>query len=388
MLVAECSRIEAVVGAVPIRYRAFLSYSHRDAVWGRWLHRALERYRIERDLVGRNTPAGAVPKTLRPIFRDRDDFAAGHSLAEQTLAALEASQFLIVLCSPNAAKSKYVNEEVRRFKALGRSERVVAVIVDGEPGDPARECFPPALRFKIGADGNLTDQAEEPIAADVRPERDGRENAKQKVIAGLLGVGLDEIARRAERARKRRNRFWAALAGLFLALAVTATGSAVYAYQKLVESEERLDQAIEIASGFVTEASSLSAHFGVPTELTLALLARAESALSALLAKRPASAGLRYRKALMLLGFAAQYQNLGHLEEAIGRSDRARDLLAALVDEHGDNLEFLYHLSEAEDQLALLWRFNGDPEQAAQHYKASLAAIEHLPASFLISSAS
>ncbi len=81
---------------------------------------ALESYRIDKDLVGRETPRGPVPKTLRPIFRDREDFSAGHSLTSQTLAVLEASQFLIVLCSPNSARSHYVNEEIRRFKALGR----------------------------------------------------------------------------------------------------------------------------------------------------------------------------------------------------------------------------------------------------------------------------
>ncbi len=191
---------------VPFKYRAFLSYSHRDKAWGKWLHAALEGYRIDKDLVGRDTPAGPVPKTLRPIFRDREDFSAGHSLTEQTIAALEASQFLIVICSPNAAQSKYVNEEVRRFKMLGRGERVIPLIVDGEPGDPARECFPPALRCKLGADGQITDEREEPIAADAREQGDGKEIAKQKVVAGLLGLGLDEIVRRAERARRRRNR--------------------------------------------------------------------------------------------------------------------------------------------------------------------------------------
>ena len=180
---------------VPLRYRAFLSYSHRDRVWGKWLHAALESYRIDKDLTGRETPAGSVPKTLRPIFRDREDFSAGHSLSEQTLAALEASQFLIVICSPSAAQSKYVNEEVRRFKMLGRAQRVIPVIVEGQPGDPARECFPPALRFKVGANGQITDEREEPIAADARAEGDGKEIAKQKVVAGLVGLGLDEIVR-------------------------------------------------------------------------------------------------------------------------------------------------------------------------------------------------
>src|SRR5262245_10772677 len=122
---------ECVEETATIKYRAFLSYSHRDKAWGKWLHSALEGYSIGKDLVGRATPVGPVPKTLRPIFLDREDFSAGYSLTAQTLAALEASQFLIVVCSPNAARSPYVNEEIRRFKMLGRAERIIPVIVDG-----------------------------------------------------------------------------------------------------------------------------------------------------------------------------------------------------------------------------------------------------------------
>ncbi len=119
--------------AVFFKYRAFLSYSHRDKTWAEWLHSALEAARIDNHLVGRMTPFGPVPRTLRPIFRDREDFSASHSLTEQTVAALKGSQFMVVLCSPNAAKSNYVNEEIRAFKAMGRGDRVIAVIVDGEP---------------------------------------------------------------------------------------------------------------------------------------------------------------------------------------------------------------------------------------------------------------
>src|SRR3984885_2495723 len=205
-----------------LRYRAFLSYSHADTAWAKWLHRALEAYRIDKDLVGRETALGPVPRTLRPVFRDREDFAAGHSLSEQTLKALEASQFLIIICSPNAARSKYVDEEIRRFKALGHAARVIPIIVGGEPGDPRRECFPPAVRFKVGRDAELTGEREEPIAADARPQGDGKEIAKRKVIAGLLGVGFDEIARRADRAQRRRNLLRGGM-GLFAAVLVAAT---------------------------------------------------------------------------------------------------------------------------------------------------------------------
>ena len=238
----------------PFKYRAFLSYSHRDKAWGEWLHRALEHHRIDKDLIGRDTPAGPVPKTLRPIFRDREDFSAGHSLAAQTIAALEASQFLIVVCSPDAAKSAYVNEEIRRFKALGRGERIIPVIVAGDPGLSDDDCFPPALRFKLNPAGALTDEREEPIAADARPQGDGKDLARQKIVAGLLGLGLDEIVRRGARAQRRRNRIWASIAGIFLLLAVAATGSAVYAWQQLKTNEAFLDATLDRFTSIVNRA--------------------------------------------------------------------------------------------------------------------------------------
>lgn len=40
---------------VALRYRAFLSYSHADTSWAKWLHRALEAFRVDKDLVGRQT---------------------------------------------------------------------------------------------------------------------------------------------------------------------------------------------------------------------------------------------------------------------------------------------------------------------------------------------
>ncbi len=232
------------------KYRAFLSYSHRDTAWGRWLHRALEAYRIEKDLVGRTTPAGPVPAALRPIFRDREDFAAGHSLTEQTLAALAGSQFLIVICSPNAAQSTYVNEEIRRFKAMGRAERVIALIVDGEPGDAQRECFPPMLRFKVGPDGALTEEREEPIAADARPHRDGKAIAVQKVVAGLIAVPLDDIRKRHEITWRRQTTI-RTLIGLSAAVLAIVAGyftwlASEQSRREELRSAESIKQQVEI----------------------------------------------------------------------------------------------------------------------------------------------
>ncbi len=54
------------------KYRAFISYSHSDEGWAKWLHRSLETYRVPKHLVGTETAFGPVPERFAPVFRDRD----------------------------------------------------------------------------------------------------------------------------------------------------------------------------------------------------------------------------------------------------------------------------------------------------------------------------
>ncbi|HLJ37198.1 MAG TPA: toll/interleukin-1 receptor domain-containing protein, partial [Steroidobacteraceae bacterium] len=192
------------------KYVAFLSYSHRDAKWGSWLHKALESYRPPRQLVGKVTARGPVPKRVSPVFRDREELASATDLGSMLIEALRLSACQIVICSPSAARSKWVNEEILAFKRLGREDRIFCLIVDGEPNasdNPAQadeECFPPALRYRLGPDGELSSVRTEPIAADARPGKDGRNHAKLKLIAGLLGVGFDALRQREQQRRQRR----------------------------------------------------------------------------------------------------------------------------------------------------------------------------------------
>ena len=86
----------------PFKYRAFISYSHSDEKWARWLHRRLETYRLPRNLVGRETAFGPVPARFTPVFRDRDELATATSLGATLVAALEQSACQIVICSPSA----------------------------------------------------------------------------------------------------------------------------------------------------------------------------------------------------------------------------------------------------------------------------------------------
>ncbi len=175
------------------RYWAFVSYSHKDAAFGRRLHRRLEAYQLPRRLVGTETAQGTVPKRLVPIFRDREELPAANSLSAEVRAALQASRSLIVVCSPAAAASTWVAREVEVFRELHPERPILAALRSGDPA----ESFPAALRLAAG-------ETLEPLAADFRPGRDGEQLALLKLVAGTVGIRLDEIVQRDAQRRLRR----------------------------------------------------------------------------------------------------------------------------------------------------------------------------------------
>lgn len=231
------------VAGSDVTYRAFISYSHQDEAWGRWLHRVLETYRVPRRLVGTEAAHGTIPRRLNPIFRDRDELASAPELGATINAALAASENLVVICSPAAAASHWVNEEVLAYRRMGRGDRILCLIVDGEPnatdlpGRASRECFCPALRFALDADGALADVPTEPIAADARAGRDGRSDAKLKLIAGILGAGFDALKQREQ--HRRMQRLAAVTTGALAMMVVTAAlaAYALVARQHAVSAE-------------------------------------------------------------------------------------------------------------------------------------------------------
>ncbi|MGL6042714.1 MAG: tetratricopeptide repeat protein [Sandaracinobacteroides sp.] len=225
------------------RYVAFLSYSHRNKAETEWLHKALERYHIPKKLVGKETAKGKVPARLIPIFRDRDELSASADLGNELRGALERSEHLIVIASPNSARSTYVQEEIRYFKSLHGEQRVFALIVGGEPyasGMPGREdeeAFPVSLRYKLDEAGQLSDVPAEPIAADIRPGKDGHRLALMKLIAGITGLRLDDLVQR--EAQRRARRLTQIAVGSSTGMLLT-TGLAVYAnQQRIVAVEQR-----------------------------------------------------------------------------------------------------------------------------------------------------
>ena len=168
------------------KYFAFISYSHADKKWGDWLHRSLESFSVPKRLIGRETRSGPIPARISPVFRDREELPTSADLSSMINQALQESRYLIVICSPRSAASRWVNEEVLAFKRMGRSNRILAIIVDGEPNaidknaGAESECFCEALKYGLGQDQELTNIRAEPIAADARPGKDGKSDAKLK----------------------------------------------------------------------------------------------------------------------------------------------------------------------------------------------------------------
>jgi hypothetical protein len=189
-----------------------------------FLHKKLETYRVPRSLVGTPSRDGTVPQRLIPVFRDREELPTSSQLGDNLQKALQQSRYLVVICSPASAQSRWVEEEIRAFKGWHGRDRIIALIASGIPNasdgpSPAEECFPYSMRFE-GLGDDSTPVRVEPIAADLRPGGDGKQRAFLKIVAGLLGVGFDDLYQREKRREQRRRLLAGALAlGAVLVLA-------------------------------------------------------------------------------------------------------------------------------------------------------------------------
>ncbi len=207
------------------RYRAFISYAKKDERWAKRLHRSLENYRIP---LGILVDLPDPKRKLGRIFRDDDELAGATSLGAALEGALDDSENLIVVCSPSAVQSYWVNEEIRRFKTVHASDHIFAVIVGGRPhgtddSGADAECFPPALRYRVRSDGSLSDEPDEPLAPDLRKESMSRVGAR--LSAGMLDINFDDLWQRDQRRRRKwtacLSLMAATIAGMFIWLVLT-----------------------------------------------------------------------------------------------------------------------------------------------------------------------
>lgn len=232
-------------------YSAFISYSRHDSRLARWLQTALESYRMPRRLVGTPTARGPVAERFQPVFLDLSELTVAPDLLGELSAALSASQFLIVLCTPQAAESEWVNREIRLMQQQNRGDHILAALFEGDE----HESFPPALL--LDAEGNR-----QPLAADFRREGDGRRLALLKLVAAMSGVGLGELVHREEGRRIRRLSMLmaASLAGMlaFGGVSLYALNARAQAEAERRKSEAMVNSLVTDLRGVVKPVGNLS----------------------------------------------------------------------------------------------------------------------------------
>ncbi len=214
------------------KYFAFISYSSKDTAWGKRLQKKLEHYRMPATLCSEH---GWKRKPISPVFFAPTDIQPG-GLDAELQERLRASRHLIVICSPNSAKSEWVGKEIEFFHSLGRTQDIHFFIVDGKPhsGDPDTECFNPVVN-KLGLPEILGANIHEKV---YRWPWLNRERAYVQLISKLLGVEFDAIWQRHKRTMVRNATAWT-LGGIAVVAAIVAVGHA----NQPIEVDLRLNEA-------------------------------------------------------------------------------------------------------------------------------------------------
>ena len=211
------------------KHDAFISYSRKNEAFASRLEQALESF---------TAPPGLrdSPRHLE-IFRDKQDFT-GNEYHRSLETHLQDSAKLIVVCSPEAAHSEYVNDEIRQFARLKGTEGILPVLISGIPNNEAtpeqerQKAFPAALCEVIGM----------PLAADFRgfnPEKNKidrvpYQDAWYTVLANVYGVPRAEIEQRDKKRQARSRRITAAVALVILSLIAAA---AVVAWKSRTQTQ-------------------------------------------------------------------------------------------------------------------------------------------------------
>lgn len=220
------------------KYDFFISYRHGDpdTDTAHYLQKALERYRIPKDIQKKYKK-----EKIRRVFRDNEELSASFDLAGEIREQLRNSEYLIVICSPRAKESIWVQKEISTFIELRGREYILPVLIEGEPAD----AFPDLL------------METEPLAADFRGRntREIHKNCRRemlRLLAPVLHCSYDELKQRHRAYRMRRYAATSVvLAALFLSFGLYSF------YQSVQISENYRQKQINQSRFLAQEAADL-----------------------------------------------------------------------------------------------------------------------------------
>lgn len=175
------------------KYKAFISYSRNDKNTVDWFHKNLEIFSLPRNI---QIEYPHLELKLGKFFKDTEELSCHYDLSEALKDALDKSEYLIVFCSKSSAVSQYVNQEIEYFISKHSYKNIIPIIINGEPNaslnpklDILEESFPKVFRENSYNYSN-------PLAIDIRVEKDSKKRALIKIISKLLNVDFDFLWQR------------------------------------------------------------------------------------------------------------------------------------------------------------------------------------------------
>ncbi|MCP4267340.1 MAG: TIR domain-containing protein [Candidatus Brocadiaceae bacterium] len=226
------------------QYDAFISYSRKDRVFAEKLEKALEGFRPPKD--------PHIPQRRLNIFRDEDDLI-GADYYESIDDHLGDSAKLIVICSPNARKSEFVNDEIRRFSKLNGSTNIIPVIIDGIPNNEAKEGQEEQMAF---ADA-LCESLGMPLAVSYTGINLQREKVNKgifdgswyTILANIYNISRGQLEQRDKKKQQQRRRIIIGITSVvmiaILSLAITAWWQRDVARERMYNANYNLAKVFE-----------------------------------------------------------------------------------------------------------------------------------------------
>jgi tetratricopeptide (TPR) repeat protein len=371
-------------------YDAFISYSHaKDKPIAAALQSVVQK--LGKPWYRR--------RALR-VFRDDTSLSATPTLWPSIVQALEQSRFLILLASPEAAKSHWVGKEVAHWLELGREHALLVALTDGELAwDEAAGDFawsdatplPECLKGRFAVEPKWIDARSYREAANPRDAKFTEVAAD--FAAAVRGIPKEDLLSQELRQQRRALTLAWSATGSLLVLA----GAAAWQWKEAAEQKQIAEAQTVIAKSEATRAErnfgaaketvdsvildlveGLKNIEGMRVETVRRLLERAEAAIAQLASRTENDPAVRRSQAVMFQLFADTYSRLGATRLAADYAGKALALTRALAAEGPENLEWQRDVSVSLNGLGdILWS-RGDLAGALAAHREALGILRAL----------